>query len=169
MRDVIDAMPIVRALRALSKRRDRAATSLFALIGAYVLLSLATPVSPTLQARLMRAHHFRPASLSSWAVLQLAPKMYGFGHRMWIGTFPMFDALPPAEAALRFEREHFWVNHYPVRFARFDGWRAMAFAYPGAVKYVYIKSSYRGMERTSGYVVRAEPGKLVLRAMEEQP
>jgi len=169
VRDVIDAMPIVRAWRALVGRGERGALVLLVALSFYAMLSLLTPVSVTLQRRLMASHHFRPPSMVSWVGLQLAPKMYGFAHRAWIGGYPLYDALPREHADYRFDAQHFWVNHYPARRARFDGFRDKEFNRPIAARYIYLKSSYRGHTEGSGFEVRYKGGKLHLRRLDVTP
>jgi hypothetical protein len=165
VRDVIDAMVVVRAFRALRRRPDSIASAIGTALLVYIAISLATPWSTSLQRRLMAAHHLEPVSMPSFAVLQLAPKMYGFSHRVWIGSFPLF-ARPGPAADARFAHEHFWVNHYPARMARFDGRRAEVFPTPSAVRFVYIRSRYRQLDDAAGYVVRVRDGQLLMQRLE---
>jgi len=169
VRDVVDAMPIVRAWRALVGRRERGALLLLVVLCFYTMLSLLTPVSRKLQRRLMAAHHFRPESMAAWVTIQLAPKMYGFAHRAWIGGYALYGTVPREHADYRFDAQHFWVNHYPARRARFDGFRQEVFREPIGPRYIYLKSSYRGHSESSGYQVRYGDGQLHIRRLDATP
>jgi hypothetical protein len=169
VRDVIDSMPIVRAWRALKGRREHSALALLMLLAFYATLSLMTPSSLRLQRRLLEAHHYRPQSMASWITLQLAPKMYGFAHRVWIGGYALYDVLPRETADYRFEAQHFWVNHYPARRARFDGFREAVFGRPVGPRYLYLQTSYRGFSESSGFVVSAKDGHLRIRRLDKTP
>jgi hypothetical protein len=76
---------------------------------------------------------------------------------------------PRARAERLFEQQHFWVNHYPVRRARFDGFRQDLFRGPASVRYVYVRTSYRGHQQTVGIEVRPVDGKLRLRPLAPLP
>ena len=158
MKEVLASLPIVRAARALRRGRDRRAWALALLLAGYALLALVTPWWRGLQHALMEAHHLRPSSLAQWVALQPAPKMYSFAHRAWLGP------IPPGFGP-RFEREHFWVNHYPARRARFDGARGRELVRPGP-RFLYLESSYRGLRFVSAYEMRASDGALRLRLRE---
>lgn len=161
MKEVLASLPVVRALRALDKRRDRRALALALLITGYAMVSLLTPGWRGLQRALMEAHHMRPSSLARWVVLQPAPKMYGFAHRAWLGQARI--GFGP-----RFEREHFWVNHYPARRARFDGARGRESTVAGP-RYLYLRSSYRGVDFETSYEVRFADGTVRIRSMDVKP
>ena len=160
-------MPIVRAWRAIQRRGDYGATALIALIALYFAVSLFTPVVKPLQRGIMAAHHMRPDSMPAWAFFQLAPKMYGVAHRVWRGPIRLFDPKRDRQTAERaFVRTHFWVNHYPARLARYDGYRQETFG-DGATIYVYLRSTYRGEALESAFTVRASDGTLHLRLEED--
>jgi hypothetical protein len=172
MNDVIDAMPIVRAFRALApeRPRDRLAVALLSLLAIYGALALATPVAPPLQRAIIAAHHFQPRSGIEWFALQPLPKMYGFAHTAWIGPYALFDpARPSALSEGSYQRQRFWVNHYPARRARFDGSRGDTFADPSTRAFIYLRSRYRNTELSTGYQVHSEGGKLVMRRIEGWP
>jgi hypothetical protein len=169
-------LPLFKAIRALSVRRDAGAIALFLAMGSAAVIILATPLSSGLVARVIAVHHYRPKSWPSWATLQLVPKMYSFAHTCWIGPAPLFDQKqnqkqiqiqnPRSEAERRFLRERFWVNHYPARRARFDGRRREL---AGAERYIYVRTSYFGHTETTGFYVRVEQGRFLLRRREEAP
>jgi hypothetical protein len=167
MRRRLAELLLVKALRALFLRPEQGAATLFVAMGAAAAIILATPLSSGLTSRLIAVHHYRPKSWVSWGTLQLVPKMYSFNHTCWIGLGPLLEQSPRSEAELRFLRERFWVNHYPARRARFDGRRHELSS--GAERYVYIRTSYLGQSETTGFYVRVEPGRLLLRRRREIP
>jgi hypothetical protein len=167
MNDVIDAMPIVRAIRALQVSGDRLARVLLLLLSLYGAISLLTPVSSRLSRAIVAGHHFKPASMIEWLLLQPAPKMYGFAHRAWIGPFELYAAGRSRSTAHRtFTQRHFFVNHYPARRARFDGFREARFGDPRQRAYLYLRSSYRGMSESTAYEIHADSGKLYIQPIE---
>lgn len=166
MRRKLADLLLVKALRSLVFRRERGAVSLYLAMGAAAAILLATPLSTGLTSRLIAVHHYRPKSWSSWATLQLVPKMYSFAHTCWIGGAPLLERRPRSEAEGRFLRERFWVNHYPARRARFDGHRRDL---AGAERYIYIRTTYFGHAETTGFYVRVEPGRFLLQRREVTP
>lgn len=167
MRRLLAESPLLRSLRALSPRRERGAALLYLALALVALVSLATPLSRDLTSELIAAHHFRPKSWPAWAALQLAPKMYSFAHTCWIGPAPLLEQEPRSHADARFQRESFWVNHYPARKARFDGARERLEGGPDL--YVYCRTTYFDVTETTGFQVRAEPGRLLLTPREVAP
>lgn len=166
MRRRLADLLLVKALRALSLhpgRRGVGAAALYLAWGAAAAVILATPLSSGLASRIIAVHHYRPKSWPSWATLQLVPKMYSFAHTCWIGPAPILERRPRDQAELRFLRDRFWVNHYPARRARFDGHRHEL---AGAERYIYVRTSYLGHTETTGFYVRVEPGRFLLRRRE---
>lgn len=145
-------------MRASSPRRERGASLVYFLVGVAAATCLAEPFSEGLTKELIAAHHFRPNSWPAWGAIQVLPKMYSFANRCWIGPAPLLEQGSRAAAEARFERESFWVNHYPARKARFDGGRYEL--PPNSARYVYIRSTYFGHTETTGLRVHVQPGEL---------
>jgi len=160
MRRRLADLLLVKALRTLVLGRERGAVALYLAMASAAVIVLGAPLSEGLTSRIIAVHHYRPKSWASWATLQLVPKMYSFAHTCWIGPMPLFERRPRAEAEGRFLRERFWVNHYPARRARFDGRRREI---SGAERYIYIRTSYLGRAESTGFYVRVEPGRFLLR------
>lgn len=158
MRDVIDAMPIVRALRAI--QGDRLAIALLAALAFYGGLALATPWSSSLQRRVMRLHHFKPVSLVEWLALQPLPKMYGMSHEVWLGGAPPSDRVFTATA--------FRANHYPARFLRFDG-RRDVFHAERRWPYARLRTRYGDTTFVSSWRLYAGDAGLVFEPLEAPP
>lgn len=169
MRRLFDEILLVRALRSLSGRSSRGAAALFIALGAAAAASLAVPFSEALTSAYMADHHFRPRSWPVYGVTQALPKMYSFAHTCWIGHGPLLEVLPQSSAEDRFARESFWVNHYPARRARFDSGRGALG--PGAVRYVYMRTSYFGHTETTRIKVSVRPGELAfdVKRLDEAP
>jgi hypothetical protein len=137
-----------RALADLRRARTAGTVALYAAIAAVALLLIAVPLCRPLQGELARAHHLRPSSLPAWTALQVVPKMYSFAHQVRAeGDDPL------------------WVNHYPVRVARFERARAEIVA-RGEEVHLEVRSEYRGSSWLSRLVVRVEGGGLVLAPVE---
>ncbi len=162
-RDVVRAMPTVRALTALrrGRRRELGARVVGGLVALYAAIALATPHCSPLQRRLLESSHLRPASMASWVALQPAPKMYGFANRAFRGPRSLVDEAAGTVQRALFERGSFWVNHYPARMARFDGERGRVFARPGKRIHVLLRSRYRGSALWTALVVEEREGALV--------
>ena len=56
-----------------------------------------------------------------------------------------------------------------MRRARFDGYRQKVFGRPGSVRYVYVRTTYRGYQETTGLEVRPLPGALSMRHLPALP
>lgn len=169
MRRLFDDILLVRAIRSLSGRRSRGAAALFLALGAAAAASLAVPFSEALTSAFIADHHFRPRSWAVYGATQVLPKMYSFAHTCWIGQIPLLETSPLDVSERRFERERFWVNHYPARRARFDAGRGDLG--PGAVRYVYVRTSYFGHTETTRVRVNVLPGELAfdVKRLDEAP
>lgn len=136
-----------------------------AILGAMLLVATLPRCTP-LQAQLARAHHARPSSLAAWIAVQALPKMYSFGHRVTLSGEPLTAYLLDRPGGPGVEHESMWVNHYPVRAARFESARA-AIVERGEELHVLVRSAYRGRRWVSRFVVRVDGRGLVLQAVED--
>ena len=101
-------------------------------------------------------------------LFQLVPKMYSFGHRIWFSREPLTEYMLSRPDAAGAEVETMWVNHYPIRAARFESSRAAIVARDEEV-HVRVRSDYRGRSWVSRFVVRIAGSGLVLEPIEEEP
>ncbi len=152
---------VIRALADLRRARTPGTIALYVAIAAAMLLLATVPLCRPLQDQLARTHHARPSSPAAWLALQLVPKMYSFGHRIWFSREPLTEYLLARPDGPGVEHETMWVNHYPIRAARFESMRA-EIAARGEEVHVLVRSAYRGRHWVSRYVVRIDGGALVL-------
>lgn len=152
-------LPIVRALARLRRRPDGASVALYGFFGVLLAVAMALPMCRPLQRELMEAHHLRGRSAPSWALVQLVPKMYSFGHRVWLSEAPLTDFLLERPERIPFEYQSAWVNHYPARLARFETLRAEV-GERGATVHVLLRSRYRGLEFETRFQVTPEARRL---------
>jgi len=157
----------VRALADLRRTRTPGTVALYAAIGLAMAVIVTIPACPGLQRQLARVHHARPTSLAAWAGLQVVPKMYSFAHRIWFSREPLSEFLV-LHGAPGVEHETMWVNHSPIRAARFEGARA-DIVRRGEDVQVLVRSAYRGRSWVSRFVVRVDGDALVLEPIEESP
>lgn len=150
-------IPLVRAIAELRRERTTGTVALYIAIGVVMLLLASVPFSTRLQIQLVEAHHARPASTPRWVVFQVVPKMYSFAHRVWFSPEPLTDFLLTQPDV---EHEMMWVNHYPIRAARFESMRD-EIVRRGEDVHVLVQTSYRGRTWTSRYVVRVDGAALV--------
>lgn len=156
----MSGIPLVRALRELRRERTPGTVALYAAIGVVMLILVSVPFSTSMQNQLVRAHHARPTSTARWVVFQVVPKMYSFAHRVWFSPEPLTEFLitrpegPPVS-------EVTWVNHYPIRAARFESMRD-EIVRRGEDVHVLLQTSYRGRSFFSRYVVHVDGRALVL-------
>lgn len=156
---------LIQALADLRRTRTPGTVALYVAIAATMTLLLTVPFCRTTQSQLARAHHARPSSVATWAVFQVVPKMYSFGHRIWFSKEPLTEFLLSRPEGPGVDYQTMWVNHYPIRAARFETNRARAVGL-GEDVYVLVRSGYRGARWASRFVVRVEDNGLVL---EEAP
>jgi hypothetical protein len=162
-------IPVVRALAELRRTRTPGTVAMYAAIAATLLLLAMVPLCGPLQSALARNHHARPASLATWVALQVVPKMYSFEHRIWFAREPLTEYLVTRPDGPGVEHETMWINHYPVRAARFESARA-TITERGEEVHVLVRTSYRGRRWLSRYVVRVDGSALVLEpALERAP
>lgn len=159
---------LVRALAELRRTRTPGTVALYVAIAATMLLLVSVPVCGPVQNQLARAHHARPSSVASWAVFQVVPKMYSFGHRIWFSREPLTPFLLSRPEGTQIEYQTMWVNHYPIRTARFETRRA-AIVEAGEDVYVLVRSGYHGRRWTSRFVVHVDGRELVLEPLEDTP
>jgi hypothetical protein len=157
---------LVRALADLRRTRTPGTIALYAMIGATMLLLATVPVCGPVQDQLARAHHARPSSVATWSVFQVVPKMYSFSHRIWFSREPLTEFLVTRPGGPGVQHETVWVNHYPIRAARFESVRAQIVGRGEDVQ-VLVRSAYRGRTWISRYVVRVDGDALVLEPVED--
>jgi hypothetical protein len=124
------------ALRLALAGNERSARGLFTALFIYAGVAIGTFGSSRVQHALILNTHFRPTSTFAWVFLQPAPKMYGIANRVWVRNIP---PLSVHSIAVPFESRSVWVNHYPARYARFDGERQQT----SLPKSFVIRGSYR--------------------------
>jgi hypothetical protein len=149
---------LVRALADLRRERTPGTVALYAALLATMLLLATVPVCGPVQDRMARAHHARPASLTSWTMFQLVPKMYSFGHRVAFSRAPFTDE--PTYSL--------WSNHYPIRAARYEHGRADLVERREDV-YLLLRTGYRGRRWTSRFVLHVDGRQLTLQQLEDNP
>ncbi len=154
-------IPLVQAIAELRRARTPGTVALYIAIGVVMLLLASVPVSTSMQNQLVRAHHARPSSVPRWVVFQLVPKMYSFAHRVWFSPEPLTEFLVTRPDGPSVEHEVTWVNHYPIRAARFESARE-EIVRRGQDVHVLVQSGYRGRMFFSRYVVRVDGDGLVL-------
>ncbi len=160
------APPVVRAIADLRRARTPGTVALYAAIGAAMLLVASEPVCGRLQGELARTHHARPSSTAAWTVLQVIPKMYSFAHRIWFSREPLTEFLVTRPGGPDIPHETMWVNHYPIRAARFESMRG-EIVERGEDVQVLVRSAYRGRSWVSRFVVRIDGSALVLEPVED--
>jgi hypothetical protein len=154
-------IPLVQAIADLRRARTPGTVALYVTIGIVMLVLLSVPLSTSMQNQLVRAHHARPSSVARWVVFQTVPKMYSFAHRVWFSPEPLTEFLVTRPEGPSVEHEMTWVNHYPIRAARFETARG-AIVRRGEDVHVLVQSSYRGRAFFSRYVVHVDSNGLVL-------
>ena len=92
--------------------------------------------------------------------------MYSFAHQIWFSREPLTEYLVTRRGGPGVEHETEWVNHDPIRAARFEGSRAEIVA-RGEDVHVLVRSAYRGRSWISRFVVRVDGDALVLEAVED--
>jgi hypothetical protein len=152
-------LPLVQAIAELRRARTPGTVALYIAIGVVMLLLLSVPVSTSMQNQLVRAHHARPSSVPRWVVFQIVPKMYSFAHRVWFSPEPLTEFLVTRPDDVPHEMQ--WVNHYPIRAARFESARDEIVRH-GEDVHVLVQTGYRGRTWFSRYVVHVDGNALVL-------
>jgi hypothetical protein len=152
-------IPLVQAIAELRRARTPGTVALYVAIGAVMLVHASVPISTSMQNQLVRAHHARPASVPRWVVFQIVPKMYSFAHRVWFSPEPLTEFLVTKPDAV--PHEVTWVNHYPIRAARFESARG-GVVRRGEDVHVLVQTGYRGRTWFSRYVVHVDGNGLVL-------
>jgi hypothetical protein len=152
---------LIQAVADLRRVRAPGTIALYVAIAVTMVLLLSVPVCGPVQAQLARTHHARPSSVATWAAFQVVPKMYSFGHRIWFSGEPLTEFLLARPGGPGVEYDTMWVNHYPIRAARFESSRAVIVG-RGEDGYVLVRSDYRGRHWTSRFIVRVDGSALVL-------
>lgn len=145
--------------RAPGTTQERSARVLFGVLLVYAGIALGTLAFVRVQRAVILGSHFRPVSIGAWLVLQPAPKMYGVANRVWTRTLPL---VPSRTGLEQFERTSVWVNHYPARYARFDGERRRT-NFP---RWLVVRSRYRDTTIWTSVDASSEDGSLNLSARE---
>lgn len=154
-------IPLVQAIAELRRARTPGTVALYLAIGVVMIVLLSVPISTSMQNQLVRAHHARPSSVARWVVFQIVPKMYSFAHRVWFSPEPLTEFLVTRPEGPPVEHEVTWVNHYPIRAARFESVRG-EIVRRGEDVHVLVQTGYRGRTWFSRYVVHVDGNGLVL-------
>lgn len=166
MLDGARSLPVVRAIADLRRARTPGTIALYAAIAMTMLLVVSVSVCGPVQDQLARAHHARPSSVATWSVFQVVPKMYSFAHRIWFSREPLTEFLVTRPDGPGVEHQTIWVNHYPIRAARFESMRGQIVE-RGEDVHVLVRSAYRGRTWLSRFLVRVDGDALVLEPLEE--
>jgi hypothetical protein len=158
-------LPIVRSLARLRRRPDGPSAALYLFLSLLLAVALALPLCRPLQRELLAAHHLRGRSAGSWALVQLVPKMYAFGHQAYLSEQRLTRFLLERPERIPFAHQSAWVNHYPARLIRFEGMRAEV-AGRGATVHVLLRSRYRGTALQTRFEVTPEAGRLWIQEVE---
>jgi hypothetical protein len=152
-------VPLLRALAELKRERTRGTVALYAALAVTMLVIASVPVCTPMQDQLARVQHARPSSLLAWAPLQVVPKMYSFGHRVWYSAQPLGDDAIPVDDDASYRS--LWANHYPARAVRFERGRADVIE-RGTDVHLMLRTGYHGRRWITRFVVRVDAGRLAI-------
>ena len=151
--------PLSESLQLLSKYSDRGVAFFYAVLFAIFLLLVGISYSPCLQRMAMRKFHFVPRPFAQWAFCQFFPSMYNFHNEIWMSREPITPLMLEGKTALPNGTFYGWVNHYPLRLISFSLQRKN---FSAGTYYVYLRSTYRGQNFDSQFILKGKPGELFL-------
>ncbi len=105
----------------------------------------------------LKEFHFKQDNFTIFALVHFIPPMYSFANEVWYSRelvdFKTIVSQPGVE--------HFWFNHYPLRFVTFGMPREFFFCQTGQ-QYVYVRSRYMGHALESIYELKRTSRGIVL-------
>ena len=121
------------------------------------LLSL--PFCPWSQRQIMQKFHLKSDTFAAWAVFQFVPSMYNFDNETWVSQHPFPNQFDDDWNKDRSDTIHYWLNHYPLRYASFSNDMRAKYRKSGQPVYFYIRSRYRQNEMISVYELESPDGR----------
>jgi hypothetical protein len=153
------------ALRAL-RHRDISTFGLCLVIVLVCIFLISLPVCSWSQKQIMEKFHLKTDNFVRWSLMQFIPSMYSFSNEVWMSIEPVFEDFERNERAFNDIYVHYWINHYPLRYASFSLKNRQAYARSGRLYYIYIRSSYRDSALTSIYHLIPNNNSLYLEKIE---
>ena len=96
----------------------------------------------------MEKFHLRNDSFAGWATAQFIPSMYNFANEAWVSPTPFVGDF---DADNRPDTVHYWINHYPLRYASFSNEMRVNYKTFNQPVYFLVSSRYRGHALISVY------------------
>ena len=126
--------------------------TIFSIFAIFIFLTY-LPFSVSAQRLIVGKFHLTLRPFSRWAAAQMIPSMYNLKNEMAVSLNPFADG--NMELISDQAMHHGVVNHYPMRIVFFTTNRqSMVFHQP---VYVYLRSSYRGREFGTEYLLVTTP------------
>jgi len=147
------SMPLVESLKRLNPDKDRGVFVFYVFIAAIAAFLCCLPFSTSIQRIMMSKFHLTLNPFSRWAAAQCVPSMYNFKNEVFWSFQPQisFNRADPMTP-------HLAVNHYPMRMIFFTGDRRGAVFHEPL--YIYLRSTYRGRELVTSYLLTSTPQRL---------
>ncbi len=145
------SFPLLQSLNRLDTRKDPAATIFYLILFLIFICIAAVPFSPHAQKTALSKFHLTLRPFEYWAATQFVPSMYNFHNEFYWSLEPLAGTLNPDTP----NAGHLTVNHYPLRMIVFTVNRRNAVMRQPV--HVYLRSSYRGRERVTAYLLLTTP------------
>ena len=150
---VFHKVPLLKALKAISLRKNPGTYCFYLLLGIVTLLLIAKVCIPGVRHQFLRQFHLSSPTFLQWGGLQFIPSMYSFGNEFWYSNQPIPERELTSEPSAPII--HGWLNHYPSRVVTFTNNRQFL-NIAGPADFVAVRSRYRGEALTTYYAVRKQ-------------
>ena len=155
--------PLFASFQRLDPAKDRSVLFLYLLIYFVMAILVLKVFSSDLQKTFMEQFHLKDKSFVRWASLQPVPSMYNFNNEFWFSALPLDSEVLSGAEPLPGGAQHFWINHYPLRFLSFGLYRRYFNTFPES--YLYLRSRYRAQLLETVYRIIAVDNSLKLELM----
>ena len=149
----------IKILRETVKENDILSASFYLAIFLVSLFLISMPFCPWSQRQIMEKFHLKNGSFGEWALFQFVPSMYNFVNETWVSQRPFANDFDDDWNKNRPDAIHYWLNHYPLRYATFSSDMRSKYLGIGQPTYLYIRSRYRGNDFISVYELQSKDGK----------
>ena len=143
--------PLFLSFQRLDSSKDRSALFLYFSIYFVMTVLVLRIFSPDIQKTFMEQFHLKDKSFVRWASLQPIPSMYNFNNEFWFSSLPLDPEVLSGRDPLPGGVQHFWINHYPLRFLSYGLYRRYFNNFPES--YLYLRSRYRSQSVETVYKI----------------
>ena len=153
---------VFTAIKQAFVQREVSAALLYSVIILVALFIITLPFSRQTQGLLFEKFQLKTRSFVQWSVLQVIPSMYSFANEVWKSPVPFSDQFDPDQIPANQPYQHYWINHYPLRYITFSLTNRQKYIHLNTPYYINIRSRYHNNQLVSSYRINPKANRLYI-------